>query len=285
MSKLRVLTVALVVFLIVSLAFNVYQWNANRSLSQQNSKEEMASLLIHAQAEINAQLEELDSSLLAACQELSTSGITGPKADAILNDLYTNNSLLVVNAATCDANDVLVAVQPSNYSSIIGEDIKSQEQNIQMHQTMRAAMSNLIPLVEGFPGVVMVAPIFDGNEKLIGSLSIVIQPYVLIRPIVEGPINGTPYAIWAMQLNGTLIYDPDPQQQSKNLFTDPLYVDYPEVQTFAHQVAQQQSGYGSYQYYNKDLSDNSKQLVSKEAYWTTVGIYGTEWRLVIWHTL
>ena len=32
-------------------------------------------------------------------------------------------------------------------------------------------MSNLIPLVEGFPGVVMVAPIFDSNEKLIGALS------------------------------------------------------------------------------------------------------------------
>ena len=38
-------------------------------------------------------------------------------------ELVSNNSL-IVNAATSDANDILVAVQPSHYSDIIGEDIK-----------------------------------------------------------------------------------------------------------------------------------------------------------------
>ncbi len=203
-------------------------------------------------------------------------------AGAILMGLVSNNSL-IVNAATCDAKDVLVAVEPSSYSSIEGEDIADQEQNIGMHQTMRAAMSNMIPLVEGFPGVVMVAPIFDGNGQFIGALSIVIYPNAVIAPIAEEKINGTPYAMWAMQTNGTLIYDPDPQQQGKNLFTDPAYAGYTSVQAFAHDVAAQRSGYGSYQYYNSNLDNSQKQVVNKEAYWATIGIYGTEWRLVITH--
>jgi hypothetical protein len=275
--------------MVVSLAVNIYQLNMNLTLTQQKNdlatKQTMTTLLSQAQASINAQLERLDSSLQTACQRLSTTGLSGAQADTVLNDLFTNNSLLIVNAATSDAKDVLVAVQPSQYSNIIGEDISGQEQNIAMHQTMRPAMSNLIPLVEGFPGVVLVAPIFDANGQFIGSLSIVIQPYKLIQPIVEGPINGTPYSMWAMQTNGTLIYDPDPAQQGKNLFTDPIYTNYTEVQTFTRQVADAQAGYGTYQYYNTNLDNTSKQVVSKEAYWTTVGIYGTEWRLVIVHAL
>ncbi len=45
-----------------------------------------------------------------------------------------------------------------------------------------------------------------------------------------------------MQSNGSLIYDPDPEQQGKNLLTDPQYADYPEVQEFTKQVADQRSG-------------------------------------------
>ncbi|MCW4028945.1 MAG: PDC sensor domain-containing protein [Candidatus Bathyarchaeota archaeon] len=285
MAKTILVAAILFALLVGSVGFNIYQYSTNQTLTQQSIKQEMATLLIHAQTNIDTQLAYLDQQLLAACQRLSTTGLSGPQADEILNDLYTNNSLLIVNAATSDAQNVLVAVQPAQYSSIISEDISAQEQNIQMHKTMRPAMSNLIPLVEGFPGVVLVAPIFDDDEQFIGALSIVIQPYQLISPIIDELVNASPYSMWGMQTNGTLIYDPDPAQQGKNLFTDPIYVNYTEVQNFVRQVAAAPSGYGTYQYYNTNLADNSKVLVNKEAYWITVGIYGTEWRMVIWRSI
>jgi hypothetical protein len=58
---------------------------------------------------------------------------------------------------------------------------------------------------------------------------------------------------------------------------------YTELQTFIHQVLDTQSGYGTYSYYD-DLAA-SRPLVNKEAYWTTIGIYNTDWRLVIAHNL
>jgi hypothetical protein len=281
MANNRIIVTILLVILIISLVFNIYQYNTNLSNVNQGGKEEIPLLLIHDAAEINAELVRLDRLVSEACQKLSTAGLTGQAADNILSDLYTQNSDIIVNAATADQNDVLLAVQPSSYSGIIGEDIKSQEQNLEMHRTMRPALSNLIGLVEGFPGIVLVAPVFNVNEQFIGSLSIVFLPYELIHPLVEDSVQGI-YTIYALQSNGTLIYDAG-TEQGKNIFSDEEYQGYTELQTFIHQVVDTQSGYGTYSYYD-DLQV-SRPLVNKAAYWTTIGIYNTDWRLVIAHTL
>ena len=127
----------------------------------------------------------------------------------------------------------------------------------------------------------MVAPVFNTDGLFIGSLSIVFLPYELIHPIVEDSVQGI-YTIYALQSNGTLIYDDSPEQ-GKNVFTDEEYQGYTELQTFIHQVVDTQSGYGTYSYFD-DLAP-SRPLVNKEAYWMTIGIYNTDWRLVIAHTL
>ena len=288
MPNLKNAVYALTIIVVLSLSVNFYQWNSNLGVYQENQNyatvQKMASLLSEVQISTNTALDKLSSSLLDACKQLTSTGLDGVQARKVLSDLFDSNSL-IVNAATSDAKDILVAVEPSNYSSIEGQDISAQEQNIRMHQIMQPAMSNMIPLVEGFPGVVMVAPIFDANQKFIGSLSIVIQPYVLLQRIISPAIEGTGFSMWAMQTNATLIYDPDPAQQSKNLLTDPLYTDYSEAQAFTRQVAAQQAGYGTYQYYNLNIDNSAKVLVSKEAYWATVGIYGAEWRLVVTHII
>ena len=85
-----------------------------------------------------------------------------------------------------------------------------------------------------------------------------------------------------MQTDGRIIYDADPAQEGKMLFSDPVYSDYPQLLTLGHQISTDNSGYGTYQYY-KTLA--SADLVKKEGFWTTIGIYGTEWRLVIVHIL
>lgn len=276
----------LITFLVVSLGVNIYLWNQNQTTAEKNAQaaigQDMVSQLMHTQNNINRELAKLNDALMATCTHLKNTGLTGPQADALLSQLVENNSL-IVNAAISNKNNILVAVQPNSYGNIIGGDISSQEHTVQMQQTMRPAISNMIKLVEGFPGVVMIVPIFDSQDKFMGALSIVIQPSMLINQSIVPNPDDEVYSMWAMQKNGTLIYDPDPAQQGKNLLTDPSYEDYPEVQDFTRQVAAQQSGYGTYSYYD-DLAQG-RPLVSKDAYWTTIGIYNTEWRLVIARTL
>ena len=270
------------VVMIISVAFNAYQWSMNLSLVQQSSKEEMGLLLINAQAAINTELLRLDGLLSNACQQLSTAGLVGTDAEEILNGLYTENSDLIVYAATADKNDILLAVQPSEFSNIIGQDMENQEQNIEMHETMRPSLSNFTSMVEDVLGVVMVSPVFDTNQQLIGSLSIAFQTYQLIHPIVKDSAKGI-YTIYAIQGNSTLIYDANSEEQGKNIFTDEEYQGYTELQTFIHQVINTQSGYGTYSYFDDLVA--SRPLVSKEAYWTSIGIYNADWRLVIAHNL
>ena len=281
MLKMKLIVGVLIVILVASIAFSTLQWNSNLSLTDQNKNEAMAGLLIKAASNINSELIRLDGLLSNACRQLSLTGLTGIEAEKVLSDLYTENSNILVNAATADKNSILLAIQPSNYSSAIGKDVSNQEQNFEMHQTLKPAVSNLITLVEGFPAVVMVAPIFDKSSQLMGTLSVVFQPYELIHPIVEDLAQGI-YTIYALQRNGTLIYDASPEQ-GKNVFTDQEYQGYPELQTFIHKVVDAQLGYGKYSYYD-DLAP-SRPLVNKEAYWITIGIYNTEWRLVIARTL
>jgi hypothetical protein len=282
MAKIKLLVMFLTVVMIISLAFNAYQWNTNLSPTKQSFKEEMGLILINAQATINAELLRLDRLLSNACQQLSTAGLVGTEAEEILNGIYVENSDIIVNAATANENDILLAVQPSEFSNIIGQDVESQEQNIEMHKTMQPSISDLISLVEGLPGIVMVSPVFDTNQQLIGSLSIVFQPYQLVHPIVKDSAKGI-YTIYALQKNSTLIYDANSEEQGKNIFTDEAYQGYTELQTFIHQVIDTRSGYGTYSYFDDLVA--SRPLVSKEAYWTTIGIYNADWRLVIAHNL
>jgi hypothetical protein len=285
MNKPKTLAYILVAVLILSIGINVYQYSQNFTLNNQkndaNTKLETSSALTQLQFQINAELEKLDLSLLSACTQLSAVGLNGSQARNVLLNLAASSSL-IVNAATVDANDVLVAVEPSQYSSIEGANISNQEQNIQLHETMRPAMSNTIPLVEGFDGVVMVAPIFNANGTFQGSLSIVIQPSALLNATIAPAVEGMSYTLWAMQTDGRIIYDADPAQEGKMLFSDSIYANYPELLTLGHQISSENAGYGTYQYY-KTLA--SGQLVKKEAFWTTIGIYGTEWRLVIIHVV
>jgi sensor domain CHASE-containing protein len=286
MARYKLAIFCLIAVLVISLGFNVYQWSTNQAATQTSSsasaKQEMVSQLMHTQNNINTKLAELEAIMKTTCKQLSSTGLTGPQADAILSEAAASDPVIMNTAAT-DTKDILVNVKPDPYN-VTGDDITTQEQQLMMRQSMQPVMSNVIMLVQGYPGVVLVAPIFNSQDQFMGALSIVIKPSALINQSIAST-SATTYSMWAMQSNGTLIYDPDPAQQGKNLLTDPIYANYPEVQAFTRQVAAQQSGYGTYQYYVKNLDQTQNQIVSKEAYWITVGIYGTEWRLVIWNAL
>ncbi|XES77662.1 MAG: hypothetical protein ACBZ72_02005 [Candidatus Bathyarchaeia archaeon] len=286
MNKPKVAVALLIVILVCSSGMNFYQYTQNTAATAKNDaaqmRLEMTSLLSQVQLQVNNELNKLDAALAEACAQLSTTDLQGIQARSILSSLAASNPL-IVNAATCDAEDVLLAVEPSQYSSIEGEDISGQEQNLQMHQTMRPAMSGMILLVEGFYGVVLVAPIFDSEATFVGSLSIVIQPSQLIKGVAESTVAGKPdYSFFAMQTDGRMIYDADPAQEGKMTFSDPAYANFPELIVLAHQVAAENFGYGTYQYHETLASQD---VVKKEAYWATIGIYGAEWRLVMVHVL
>ena len=79
------------------------------------------------------------------------------------------------------------------------------------------------------------------------------------------------------QKDGRMIYDINQEEIAKNLFTDPLYADYPSLLQVAMEMAATSQGSGQYQFLDKKL-DNT---VTKKLIWTTIGLHGTEFRLAL----
>ena len=65
------------------------------------------------------------------------------------------------------------------------------------------------------------------------------------------------------------------------LFDDPIYEPFPQLQSLGATISKERSGSGSYEFLGKGLN----KPVTKYAYWTSVGLYGTEWRVVATHAL
>jgi hypothetical protein len=63
----------------------------------------------------------------------------------------------------------------------------------------------------------------------------------------------------------------------KETFHGSRYEDFPEILRFARQYSGYWSGYATCSFYETGFG----KIVNKEAYWTTIGVHGNEWRLII----
>ena len=82
-----------------------------------------------------------------------------------------------------------------------------------------------------------------------------------------------------MQPDGMIIYDDDPEEIGKMLFTDPAYADFESLLSLGHEISEKSSGEGEYVFHLRNGSDK----ILKSGNWDTVSLYGREWRVVLVH--
>ncbi|MCW4028881.1 MAG: hypothetical protein NWE92_04455 [Candidatus Bathyarchaeota archaeon] len=282
MDKFRALTVTLVAILIASLSANIYLTTQNIAPNSADAtRVDMTATLSKAQTSISTELNRIGESLVYASEQLSLVGIVGDQADSILGALAANSSF-IINAATENLDNVIVAVEPSNWSSIESRNVGEQTYlNPNPYGPIAPVMTPVIPLQSGMMGNAIAAPVFNSDKELIGVVSVIFDPLTLIQNSISIAVADKPYEIIGMQTDGLMVYDSDPAQQWKNMFTDPAYADYTSLLALGHRVADAPSGYGKYTF----TLNGSTTPAEKECYWTTVDAYGQEWRLVVIHTL
>ena len=284
-NKLKFLAGLLAVALVIAIGVSVYFGSQNLAFSDQTksqgTKLEMISILTQAQVRAEAELQKLGVSLVYASEQLSTTGLEGDQARAVLSALAANSSF-TIEAATQNLNRTMITVEPASLRSSEGKTIGPQKWlNINPNGPILPSMTAVIPLIVGYDGVSIVAPVFDLNKTLIGTLSVAFNHVALLNATVAPLIKDTKYAVTISQLDSKIIYDTDPAQQGKVLF-DPIYANYTSLLAMWHHVASESSGYGTYTF---TLNAESGQIVQKECFWTTIGAYGAEWRLAIIHAL
>ena len=244
--------------------------------SGKNNAGEPEAVLAVLKARIEAVLNKINSALAAAAGELNKTGLTGPGAEKILKDLCAANPE-VIDCAAVDAKGVMVTVEPGEYKSVEGEDISSQEQVIEVQRTKKPVLSKVFHTVEGFEAADMEYPVFSPDGQFIGAVSALFRPEFVLASVIVPALQGLTAEAWLMQKDGRILYDQDHEEIGRMLFENPLYKPFPSLLENGEKIASGEAGKGSYEFLNRRL----EKQVKKETFWTSVGIHGTQWRLVV----
>jgi polar amino acid transport system substrate-binding protein len=241
--------------------------------------------LLQIQANAQVYLNDLDLDVANASSDLSATGLEGSAADDVLRKLLERNSNLV-EAVTFSKEGKIISAECKGCEGGEGADISSQEHIAHVLKDKTSTFSRQFLLVEGYNGTALAYPVFSPQGVFLGGISAIIEPDKMLNNIVaaqlyfdiENRSNITDYSFWMMDLEGLIAYDRDASQIGKDLFEDPLYKPYPSLLALGERMIKERSGHG---YYSFQVTEGNKKVVTKESYWTTAGLHGREWRLIV----
>ncbi|HNX90847.1 MAG TPA: cache domain-containing protein [Candidatus Omnitrophota bacterium] len=220
---------------------------------------------------------ELEGKMQTASRDLSAKGMTGPSAREVLCGLCAADPN-VIDCIIIDKSGEILVAEPEKYRSYEGTSVKYQAQIKEMLEKKKPVLTNLFEPIEGGNAVAFQYPIIGQDGEFCGSVSMLLDVYGLIKGMVSGQIKDKNCMVWVMQADGTIIYDPDPNQVNKNIFNDDLFRPFVSLIFFSREVAEKKEGTGSYEFYAAGLKD--QEMTSKQAVWETFSFAGAEWRLV-----
>lgn len=225
---------------------------------------------------VQSALDRLDFTISDAAGALGTTGLAGPAADAVLAKAADSHPA-VMNAITYDQDGTVLAAEPGEAKVLVGQDLIGYA-IVQKAVTEREPlMSELLLLAEGGDGVVIAHPVFSMDKEFAGVVSMAFSPDALVRPIADSTASGTPYSFMVAQPGGRVLYDPDPEEVGRETFNETLYAEFPEILDLARNYAAHRTGYDTYSFHRT----GSGEVVSKETFWDTVELHGTEWRVLV----
>lgn len=175
-----------------------------------------------------------------------------------------------------DSLGILLYAEPAQYHSIEGTDISTQSHVKQLFETKQRTISNIFKLVEGYHAIVMESPLIK-NNKVVGSISPIFKPDDLINSLITEIHQTGVDDFWVMDENALIIYDTDPTQIGRNIITDELYSDFPELIAASKTIIANESGKTEYSFLNKEKNIT----VKKDVWWRTSNFYGTKWKYCI----
>jgi len=236
---------------------------------------EMLCVLGSLQGELQDSLSCIDAGAALAAEKLGNSGLSGEDADRILLEAGAGPAL--ISAITFDRNGTVAAAAPEEARILIGQNIGDQPVVKDVLSRKIPLMSSLFPLEQGGNASLIEYPVFSRDGCVIGAVSLAFSPCELVAPHAEAATKGTGYSIMVAQPDGRILYDPDPLEVGKETFNESLYAEFPEILEFARRYSAEWSGYSTYSFYDTGFEG----IVRKEAFWTTIVMHRTEWRVII----
>lgn len=230
--------------------------------------------LITLSDEITNSLDSLNKDLSIACDSIANHLADTGLIRNILSRLYQETNF-VIEFSYVNNDGILQIIEPSKYHKFQGANIAGQEHIIDMFSKKQTILSKQFFAVEGFYSSVLVHPVLNGNN-IFGGIPALFFPDSLIRRYVLPLVKNQSFEIWVMEKGGRVLYDQDSGEIGRNVLTDTLYQAYPDLIKATELMDSVQSGKTYYQFYKT----GTNQVVKKLTYWTTLKLWGNEWKLV-----
>jgi hypothetical protein len=243
------------------------------------NEKQLQSAVENMQKFTQSKLSNLDNALSDAAVKIAKSGLQGDETRGILNGLCKKYPYLV-DCSTADTVGKMITVAPEDYRHYEGTDTATTEQSKKYFQDLgenkKSSFSNVFSSVEGIDAVVLVRPVVTEEGKLIGFICALFKPEALLEETVKSAAEVRAMDVDVMQTDGLTIYSTDASEIGTNLLTDQRYKGYPDLVAMGVKMASQQTGSAKYSY----IDHTTGQPAKKTAFWTSVGLHGTEWRMV-----
>jgi len=279
--RAKVLAVALVAVIVMAGAgiglLYVHGEEALRERDDIAARQEMLASLSMIQSGADEAFQHAYRELTNASAALRATGLEGERARAVLSALAARVPH-AVDAVTVNTSGIIVTAMPEEYQDAEGVDISDQPQVRYMLDHKMPVMSDVFIMVEGFAASDFEVPVFDGEGRFNGSVSVTLDISGMMMELVERHLDLDRFQFTCLQIDGTESYDTDDSQIGRNLFTDPAYQNHTAVLETMERVVTEGQGYATYRYYR---TLGSEELVDKETYWASTGMFGASWRLMV----
>jgi hypothetical protein len=250
---------------------------SGRTVLADPASNDMKPILEKAKVKIGNTLSNIDKDIAESARKLATIDCKSDEARKILAKMCKDRPY-VFDCAIVDTNGKLSVLEPASTRKYEGNDISFEAQVKEVLGTKKPVLSKIFRCLDGTYKIDFEYPIINGKGELIGAVSLLVSHDRLLKDIITPLVKGLPYNIFVMQTDGTILYDPDPNQVNKNTFTDPMFTPFKSVASFCKSAAGKPQGSGTYEFYKRGYEN--KTIVKKNAIWDTASLYGTDWRIV-----
>ncbi len=123
--------------------------------------------------------------------------------------------------------------------------------------------------------VVMISRPAVVNDRIGAAIALLI-PWSFCDALIQPRINGTHSLCVIMQLDGTILYSSDTDELTK-IPPENFLTEFPTFRDVKTAMISQKGGSLRYELWRADRSEPK----SRTAYWDTINLHGTEWRVMV----
>ncbi len=242
--------------------------------ADQPSADQAALVLDAVSRRVTGMLAIIDGRVAEAARALAHAGTDQKKVRRALKWLC-DSTPDSIDCVFIGPDGRIASVEPAEYRHAEGADVAGHEVTAVARETGRPYLSPVFGIVEGFNAAVLHHPIIHGGVYA-GAVSFPVRVDTIVaeqsRQALRGKLG---FEVWAVQPDGLIVYDSHAEAIGTNLSAPSPHGRH-ELADLGSRLAHERQGSASY-----TLVRGERDSVRKQALWTTVGMYGTEWRLIV----